>query len=186
MTALLLALALQAAEPPAITPGRVHHDAARGVFVMPPEGWTAGEAETGDGLVFTHPETGARIDVWAEPMGMSGLPGLPDHTLDALRLRLAAPGVQVRGTRALPLAVEADGRDPVEAGRIVALAYEGASGGTRWTGLAATRCGADVYLVLEAPEAAFGDARPVFDALIETAALDLQGGDDFPCAAARD
>jgi hypothetical protein len=97
MSALLLALVLQAAEPPVIAPGRVHHDTARGLFVMPPEDWTAEEAETGDGLVFTHPETGARIDVWAEPMGMSGVPGMPDHTLDALRLRLAAPGVAVGG-----------------------------------------------------------------------------------------
>jgi protocatechuate 3,4-dioxygenase beta subunit len=50
MSALLLALVLQAAEPPVIAPGRVHHDTARGLFVMPPEDWTAEEAETGDGL----------------------------------------------------------------------------------------------------------------------------------------
>lgn len=155
---------------------------AGGFLLTLPEGWRYLPLEDGSGLVLTHDTLDARIEAFAVPAEPSGVPGLPDDTIDALILRLEGPGFRPGARVRVPLIVAGDTPgDRTQAGEADALSYTGASADRRWRGLAATRCSADLVLALDAGAAAFDQARAVFDGVGQSWALVLTGGADFPC-----
>lgn len=189
LAALTIALILQTAAPaPAVEPGAVPERAtpyvhAAGGFVLTlPAGWRYLPLEDGSGLVLMTEGLDARIEAFAVTAEPSGVPGLPDDTIDALILRLEGPGFR-RGARVrVPLVVAGESAaDRPQAGDVEALSFTGSDGVRRWSGIAATRCGADILLTLEATPADFERARPVFDTLVRSWGLVLTGGTDFPC-----
>lgn len=189
LAALALALTMQtAAPPPGVEPGTVparptpYAHAAGGFVLTLPAGWRYLPLEDGSGLVLMAEGMDARIAAFAVAAEPSGVPGLPDDTIDVLILRLDGPGFR-RGARVrVPLVVAGENAaDRPQAGDAEALSFTGSDEARRWSGIAATRCGADMLLTLEAATADFERARPVFDTLVRSWGLVLTGGDRFPC-----
>lgn len=185
LAALILALALQPAMPePGTVPDRAlpYTHEAGGFALTLPEGWRYFPLEDASGIALLHEALGARIEAFAVAVEPSGVPGLPDDTLDALVLRLDGPGLR-RGTRVrVPLVVAGESAsDRQQAGDVEALSYTGSSATRRWSGVATTRCGADILLTLEADSEAFEQAAPAFEGVRASWGLLLTGGADFPC-----
>ena len=65
---------------------------ASGFALTLPEGWRHFPLEDGSGIVLLEETLDARIEAFAVPIEPTGVPGLPDDTIDALLLRLDGPG----------------------------------------------------------------------------------------------
>ncbi|MGP1274028.1 MAG: hypothetical protein ACQRW7_01270 [Caulobacterales bacterium] len=182
--ALFAALALQAtpAQAPAVlqAPEQIVH-AARGFVLTVPAGWSAVPLEDGSGLTLRHGQHDARIEAFAVATEPSGVPGLPDDSVDALALRLDGPGISRISRVRLPLVMIGESGDRLQAGETVALSYSGASEGRTRSGLAATRCGADILLTFDSADEAAAGVQADFGTVRESWALILTGGSDFPC-----
>lgn len=183
---LIASLALQAATPP--EPGAVlerdtpYIHAGAGFYLTLPQGWQFIPFEDGSGVVLLNAELDARLEASALAAEATGVPGLPDDSVDALILRLDGPGFNPGARTRVPLVVASEGSGaPARTGDVEALTYTGRSEERRWSGLAVTRCGADYVLAAEAPERQFEAVRPVFEALARSFVLELVGGADFPC-----
>lgn len=187
MLAILLSgLALQAAAVP--EPGAVlerdtpYTHAGAGFHITLPAGWQFIPYEDGSGVVLLHAQMDARLEASALETEAAGVPGLPDDSIDALVLRLDGPGFRPGARLRVPLVVSSEaGGAPARTGEADALSYTGRSDDRRWSGIAATRCGADYVLTLEGPQARFDEARAAFDRMAGSFALELMGGTDFPC-----
>lgn len=186
LAAIILALTLQPA--PAVEPGAVPERAlpyiheAGGFALTLPAGWRYLPLEDGSGIALLHDTLDARIEAFAVAVEPSGVPGLPDDTLDALILRLDGPGFRRGAHVRVPLVVTGSSvSDRQQAGDVEALSYTGGDAGRRWAGVATTRCGADIMLTLEAEAEAFQAVQPVFDGVRASWGLLLAGGDEFPC-----
>lgn len=160
----------------------VHPEA--GFALTLPAGWRYFPLEAAPGIALLSTSYDARIEAFAVAVEPSGVPGLPDDTLDALVLRLGGPGFQPGAGVRVPLVI-ADESASVrpQAGDTEALSYTGNHGSRRWSGVAATRCGADIIVTVEAVAADYDRARTVFDGVVASWALLLTGGDAFPCSA---
>jgi len=185
IAAIMTVLFLQASPP---EPGTVLERAtpyvhpAGGFALTLPEGWRYFPLEDGSGIALLHDSSDARIEAFAVPMEPSGVPGLPDDTIDALALRLEGPGFRRSARIRVPLVVAGQSAsDRPQAGDVNALSYTGSHQDRRWSGIAATRCGADIVLTLEAGAGHFDTASEAFQGVVESWALVLRGGEDFPC-----
>lgn len=185
LTNLLSALAMQATLPEPGTvqgaPVPVTHSEAGFMLTLPP-GWRYTPMEDGSGLTLVHASLDARIEAFAVATEPAGIPGLPDDSVDALALRLEGPGFHRTSTVRVALAMAGETGDRQRAGEMEALSYSGEAGDRRWSGVAATRCGADIILALDSTQEAYGQVRPAFEAVTQSWALILTGGSDFPCA----
>lgn len=182
--ALFAALALQAtpAQAPAVlqAPEPIVHPEG-GFVLIAPAGWNVVALEDGSGLTLRHGELDARIEAFAVATEPSGVPGLPDDSVDALALRLDGPGISRISRMRLPLVMIGESGDRLQAGEIEALSYSGASEGRARSGLAVTRCGADILLTFDVADGAAAGVQADFGTVRESWALILTGGSDFPC-----